>query len=272
MVKVYEGTPEQYTMDGYLVQNLNTAKNVIKKDWDFVFIVDGLERSGKSQFSFQCAKYCDPSFNIDRIAFTPDRFKELVLHSQRYQAIVYDEAFTGMSSRAAMSKVNRLLNQMMAEIGQKNLFIFITMPSFFDLDRYIGLHRSVALAHIYTGDGFERGFFSFYNREKKKILFLKGKKLYSYKEPTPNFYGRFTNHFVIDEEEYRKRKREALQHNEKIRDDDEFQEAVKWEIFNRVYDLEWLTVKQKCYLVGISVPYFFILQRERRAEAQKEDI
>jgi len=33
--------------DGYLLNNLQTAKEVIQKDWDMVFIIDGIEGSGK---------------------------------------------------------------------------------------------------------------------------------------------------------------------------------------------------------------------------------
>lgn len=34
MVKVFEGTDEEFSMDGYLHSNLTIAKEVIKKDWD----------------------------------------------------------------------------------------------------------------------------------------------------------------------------------------------------------------------------------------------
>jgi len=34
MVKVFEGTDEEYYMDGILRSNLDTAKKVVAKDWD----------------------------------------------------------------------------------------------------------------------------------------------------------------------------------------------------------------------------------------------
>jgi len=34
MVKVFQGTDEEFYMDGYLQTNLDTAKKVITKDWD----------------------------------------------------------------------------------------------------------------------------------------------------------------------------------------------------------------------------------------------
>lgn len=197
-------------MDGYLKSNYDTAKNVIKKDWDFVFLCDGTEGGGKSVITQQGATYCDPTFNVDRIAFTPEEFKECIRKAEKYQAVIYDEAYTGLSSRGTMSDINKTLVSMLAEIRQKNLFVWIVMPTFFDLDRYAAIWRSRALIHVYTAEGFERGYFAFYNIDRKKELYVNGKKYYSYSNPRPNFTGRFTNHYTVDEEEYRKRKLKAL--------------------------------------------------------------
>ena len=41
MVMVFEGTENQYSMDGYMKENLDLAKKVIKKDWDMLFVYDG---------------------------------------------------------------------------------------------------------------------------------------------------------------------------------------------------------------------------------------
>ena len=65
-------------MDGYLRQNLTVAKDIVKKDWDMVFCVDGYEGSGKSVLAQQCAMFCDETFNIDRICFTPDGFVKAI--------------------------------------------------------------------------------------------------------------------------------------------------------------------------------------------------
>jgi len=207
MVKV---TDQDYYMDGFLQSNLDTAIKVSKKDWDMVFIIDGSEGSGKSILAMQCAYYCDNTFNADREAYSPDEFKERIIKAKQYNAVVYDEAMTGLSSRSAMSNVNKALVSMLAEIRQKNLFVFIVLPTFFDLDKYAALWRSRALLHVYTGDDFKRGYFAFYNVEKKKDLYINGKKYYSYGKPRPNFIGRFTNHYTISEDDYRAKKRASL--------------------------------------------------------------
>jgi hypothetical protein len=197
-------------IDGYLKSNYDIAKDVIKKDWDMIFAVDGAEGSGKSVLAMQGAYYLDNTFNIDRVCFTPDEFKNAVGKAKKYQAIVYDEAMKGLNSRQALFLINITLIHMLAEIRQKNLFIFIVLPCFFELDKYVAIWRSRALLHVYTGKNFERGRFAFFNYDKKKKLYVSGKKTYSYSKPPANFIGKFTNYYPIDEKEYRKRKHSSL--------------------------------------------------------------
>ena len=252
-----------YYMDGYLEQNLSTAKSVVKKDWDMVFCVDGPERSGKSTIAQQMAYFCDSTFNLDRITFTPEEFKKCILSAEPYQSVIYDEAFTGLSSRAAMSQVNRTLTSMMAEIGQKNLFVFVVMPTFFDLDKYVAIWRSRGLIHVYTGDNFARGFFAFYNTDRKKELYINGKKFYSYKLPKPNFTGRFTGAYVVDDAAYRKKKKGALTDREKVKADKEIKQKVEDSLFVRLAELQEKvphTVKMKILGMPQST-YFWKLKR-----------
>ncbi len=201
-------------MDGYLKKNLDEAKRVIKKDWDMVMCVDGYEGAGKSVLAQQAALYCDPTFNVDRCCFTPEEFIHQINKSKPYQAVVFDEAYGGMSSRAALSEVNRSLMAVLAEIRQKNLFVFIVLPCFFELDKYAAVWRARALLHVYTGAGFERGRFSFYNQERKKVLYALGKKFFSYSRPPPNFIGTFNKGYAVDEVAYREKKLNALKARE----------------------------------------------------------
>ena len=196
-----------------LAQNLDFCKNAIKKDWDMPFIIDGIEGSGKSSLAQQCAKYCDDTFDMnsfDRLAFTPEQFSSRILTAEKYTAIIYDEAYTGMASRGAMSEINKYMVSILAEIRQKNLFVFMVLPCFFELDRYPAIWRSRALLHTYTDDQWQRGRFAFYNHQKKKTLYIMGKKFYSYAKPAPNFLGTFNSGWVLNPEEYHQKKLEAL--------------------------------------------------------------
>lgn len=246
MVKVFNGTPYEYYMDGYLKSNLDIAKSAIKKDWDMVFVIDGAEGAGKSVKAMQGAFYCDPTLTNENITFSPKQFRQAITNSDQYQAVVYDEAYTGLSSRATMSLINRTLVSMLAEIRQRNLFVFVVMPCFFDLDKYVALWRSRALIHVYTAENFARGYFAFYNVERKKQLYIHGKKYYSYAKPKPNFYGRFTNYYPVDEKAYRLNKRNALVARERKVEEAEIKREFEDMMFNRLMEIEeGLTHEQK---------------------------
>ena len=262
MSEVVEINGIRIYMDGFLKQNLDLAKTVIKKDWDMVFLYDGYEGGGKSVKAMQDAFYCDSTLNLDRIVFTPYEFRKSVIAAKKYEAIVYDEAYTGLSSRATMSQINRALVSMLAEIRQKNLFVFVVMPTFFDLDKYVALWRSRALIHVYTGKNFQRGLFGFYNIDKKKDLYINGKKFYSYGKPKANFTGRFTNTYVVDEVAYRKKKKESLVAREKKKEEEEIKRQVNDAMFIRIMDLSdksrqkvpnWILAET----LGISETHFY---------------
>lgn len=209
---VYNVCGKNFFMDGYLVAGLEFAKKKVKKDFDMIFLVDGEEGAGKSVFAQQCAGYVDPSFNIDRICFTPEQFLDVVSHCDKYQAVVYDEAITGLFSRETMTELNRSIVKVLATIRQKNLFVFIVLPCFFDLDKNIAIWRSKALFHVYLGkDKMQRGRFACFNDIKKKDLYVLGKKMYCYAKPSANYIANFSSAYVVDEEEYRKRKYDAFQ-------------------------------------------------------------
>lgn len=269
-MKVYEGSDKEFYMDGYLKTNLDTAKEVIKKDWDMVIAVDGMEGSGKSVFCQQMALYCDPTFNIDRIVFTPDELRKAITTAEKYQAIVYDEGYTGLNSRATMSLINRTLVSMLAEIRQRNLFVFVVMPCFFDLDKYAALWRSRALLHVYTGKDFQRGFFAFYNVDKKKFLYMSGKKYYTYGKPKPNFIGRFTNHYTVDEEEYRKKKAKSLLEREKKREEATLKKEVEEELMERVMamDDKKMTHAMKMKILAMPHSTYFLKLRQMKERGE----
>jgi hypothetical protein len=270
MVKVFVGTAHEFYMDGILQQNLDTAKKVITEDWDMVFVYDGPEGSGKSVKCMQDAYYCDPSPSLlDRYCFSAYQFRKVVHEATKYQAVVYDEAHAGLNARAAMSYINRALVSMLTEIRQKNLFVFIVLPTFFDLDRYVALWRSRALVHVYTKNNFERGYFAFYNSQRKKDLYMQGKKLYSYRQPKPNFIGRFLNTYPLDEKKYRQLKRDSLMKSEKSSEDAEMIKRMQEMLWDRLMEIgDDITNKTKAKLLHISEMTFYRWMNEWKMKGE----
>ena len=212
---VKQGKVSHY-VDGYLYRNLIFAKGLLRKDWDFCILIDGIEGSGKSIFGQLVAWVLDSTICLDRIVFTPKEFKEAVIKAEKFEAIIYDEAFGGLASRASLSEVNLSLVQMLAQVRQKNLCLIIIMPCLWELDRYAAVWRSRMLLHCYTGKKWERGYFGFYSYEKKKELYFMGKKSFRY-SVRPDFRGRFTGGYLVPEDAYRAKKFGALAGAEKGR-------------------------------------------------------
>lgn len=272
-MKVFEGTDKEYYMDGYLSENLNTAKDKIKSDWDMVFTVDGAEGSGKSVLTLQMAYYCDPSDDlIERTCFNAFQFRKVIKNAKPFQAVIYDEAHAGLNSRAAMSFINRALVSMLTEIRQKNLFVFIVLPTFFDLDRYVALWRSRALIHVYTSGSFERGYFAFYNSDKKKDLYLQGKKLYQYNVCHPNFTGRFTNYYTVDQKKYRALKADSLKKSESGGDDAELKKAFTEMLWKRLLKIgDRITNQTKADLLCVGIATYYRWMEEWKATHEETE-
>lgn len=221
----YEST---YSMSIRLKRNLddNVIPSLHSKDKDYVIVVDGREGSGKSTFAMQLGKYVDPSLDLSRVVFSPEDFREAILRAKKGECIIYDEAFTGFSSRASLSPVNKVLVSLAMQMRQKNLFILIVLPTIFLLDKYMALFRANSLIHVHETKGkrgkpSRRGYFRLYNYEKKKKLILGGSKTMSYhvKGLHTKFRGRFYGKFALGgpevEAKYRKYKEEALANSEK---------------------------------------------------------
>jgi len=205
-----------YAISHHLRPKWDSLKDggLIKQDDDKVYIVDGRERSGKSTFTFQQAKYLDPTFNVDRVCFTPEEFLKQIREAPSGSCVIFDEAFRGLSSKGSQSKINKMIVQAMMEMGQRNLIIFIVLPTFFLLELYAAVLRSNALFHVYKDKKGKR-VYKTYNYQKKSVLYNYGKKKgFSYTVPKISVKatgGKFFNIYSINEKAYRKKKLESLE-------------------------------------------------------------
>ena len=175
------------------------------------FLSNGLlvHNSGKSVMAQQIAKFLDPSLTLDRICMTGEDFLRKIDIAEKGQAVIMDEAYKDLDSAQSQKRMQGVLKHAMAEMGQKNLFVIVVLPSFFELSKYVAIHRSVALVHVYTGKNLERGYFTFFGKKKKQRMYIRGKKYMAYCEKA-DFWGRFAGKYVVDEVAYRKKKLEAL--------------------------------------------------------------
>ena len=208
----------------YNMWKKNSLAEMKRRNSDRLYIVDGRERMGKSLFTFQQAAVLDdkmfssPQEFISRICFTPEEFLEAVKNTYN-GVVVFDEAFRGFSSRAALSKVNRKLIQATMEMGQNNNIVFIVLPSFFILDWYIALQRSNGLFNIREEKKTGKRYFSLYNIKDKNVIYQEGvRKGWAYTRNSP-FKGYYPKTFpggVEFERAYLEKKRRSFQELEKL--------------------------------------------------------
>ena len=194
--------------------SLNLAYHkVITGDQDRVYVITGREGSGKSTLALAIGYRLDPNLSLKNVVFNSKDFEDRVRKAKKHEVIIFDECFNGLSSKAALSKENRNLVRLLMECRQRNLFIFLVLPSFFLLEKYAAIFRSTALFHIAASKkNFKQRFYKVYNYEKKKYLFLVGKKDMSYYKPKiirkHPCYGKFPP--TIDRNQYIKKKEDSF--------------------------------------------------------------
>lgn len=224
------GKKPGFLMETALKQNLDILLMNIQDDWDFTIIISGTGqvRVGKSLLGAQIAAYVadvmsrkyktNATFTLARnYAF---RGLELIEKghflgtNNMFSPLVYDEAGADLEGKKVLRTTTTQVLDYYRECGQYNLFNILVMPEFFDVPRGVALSRSIFLLNVYytaNKDGkFQRGYFNFYSRPKKKRLFLRGKKDLNYGAATYDFHGRFYKFYPFDEQEYRELKRKAL--------------------------------------------------------------
>jgi len=119
-------------IDPIIAKELDKVKKaVIKKDRDYVMVIDGEEGCGKSVLAMQIAAYLDPKFNLDCVVFNADQFMKTIREIRKYACVVLDEAYNASNSRASLSQVNRAMLGVATEMRQRNLFTIMVIPSFF---------------------------------------------------------------------------------------------------------------------------------------------
>jgi hypothetical protein len=238
-------------MDEYLAINLMGIPDYLKHSYDVVGIFSGhgKVRVGKSTLAQQVAYFLawliaggsmakeestgkwfvaskpitPVRFNVeDNVVFTPDdlqtKARELYNKYGRNQVIVYDEGRAGLDSSAAMTAINKAMQDFFQECGQYGHVILIVLPNFFKLHEDYAISRSIFLVDVFTNKRMERGFFNFYNEGQKENLYINGKKksgtASKYSGARPSFTGRFSPFLPLDKDMYEKAKQEAIKQKE----------------------------------------------------------
>lgn len=182
--------PCPLSFDRYLLETLQDSNKAIKKGWDIISLFVGYEGDGKTTLAVQCSLFWDYTFNIERIVFNAQQFEEVVDNCPKEASILWDEA-DDLSGNWS-SEIILAIKKKMKRIRRKRLKIILCTPTFHDLNKYFAISRTRFLVHIYA-KGLERGHFRAFGREKKKKLYIYGKKEMDLGCVNSDFHGRFPN-------------------------------------------------------------------------------
>lgn len=238
-------TDKQYYISNHLKNTLDSYCHNLKKDWDFVILVSGCGqvRVGKSVLAQQVAYYVaqkmNTPFDVSNMCFSSKELIEKAHKSPINSVLVYDEARNALDAKKTMRATTQELLDFFAECGQYNNVIILVLPDFFELNKGLALTRSRVLLDVYTknkkkfsNDGstvveFQRGYFRYFDFDKKRLLYLKGKERKNdYFCVKPLFHDRFNNIYTVDEKAYRHKKAETIKREVKDRKIDKFKMAM----------------------------------------------
>ena len=265
-----------FHMDDILKNQIDVLLKNITKDWDFTSIISGggEVRVGKSVLAMQIGAYWKEQMAKLHGIKVPFSVKENFVMDGRklievgnrlgqnfpYSPLIFDEAGADLEGKKVMTQLTQDVLDYYRECGQYNLLNILVLPEYFDLPKGIAMTRSICLLDVYyivdQDTIFQRGFFNFYSRRSKKKLYIKGKRELDYKAARYDFNGKFPNFYLLDEEEYRKLKQEALTKREsKRRNKFQLQRDACWFLLNK--EMGWTQTeigKRMEQLTGIYTP------------------
>lgn len=187
-----------------------------QKKWDNLIIIDGDERSGKTTLmkgmSYYYAYKTGCSFTLKNVFFDPEEMLDYAIDN-RGEIIVWDEAAFGGLSSQWQNKIQKKLNSMLMATGKYGHFYVFIIPSFFRLNRYLALDRSIGLLHVYSPDMLTRGYFTCFSKRQKTWIYNNNKKSETYGKDY-SFRGQFTKknieNNILDEKKYEAKKDAAI--------------------------------------------------------------
>jgi len=222
-------TPGRY-MSEYLHNNLKILAESIVNDMTFLGILfsSTLEvGTGKSVLAQQIGEAwveqvnklhgLNLTFTTKNIVFRPKDLIERAFKLPQYSIIILDE----WEDAHYWSELGMSLRQFFRKCRQLNLFMLIIIPNFFQLSPAYAISRSVFAIDVKFKEksNFERGTFDFYNFNKKKELYILGKRHYNYGAVSRNFPGTFLDGYTVGDKEYRDAKYQDMVRAEDDRKD-----------------------------------------------------
>ena len=261
-----------YYIDNNLKKELDSLQKFVDHNWDAVGFLVGYEGDGKTTLGMELCYYLDPNFSLTNIVFNPQQFEDAVDNLPHGSSILWDEADDLSSNWASEMMVS--IKRKFKRIRSRNMKILLCTPTFHDINKYFAIVRTRFLIHVYA-NGLQRGHFRFFGRDKKKYLYIKGKKYMDLSAEMSNFYGKFVNipkvGFPIDLEIYEEKKQIATDHLVAI----EKPKDVRIEIYSQF--MKWkkdkglkIPRKEQEVIFNVDMATLQRYDREKRLQATRD--
>jgi len=208
-----DGIPSRISIDQPIYNSLISAKERCKHGWDNVYILSALPGMGKSQFGIcTVAQILAKKNSSIYIEFDIDKFIDRCasVETESESVVILDEGHDGMNTgNVARADFQRMVNLLML-VRQKKLHIIIITQNFFDIAKSIAIFRSNLLFFITTTKKGKRGSVVVFDRQKKKALYLLGRKALNFQAVKGNYVSQFNKNDHCLPKNYIERKAKHL--------------------------------------------------------------
>lgn len=203
---------KQVPFSPVLYNNVLALRKLVENKFDSVFVVDGMEGSGKSELAKQMCIIYNNDFCEKDVVYTADQFNQWLKTAKKGDICLWDEfVFAGLSTDA-LSEIQKVLIKQFTVMRSRRLAIVLVIPYFFMLRKYFAVSRTRFLLHTYT-KGLKRGYVKFFGYTQKHLIYNYGQKTWLYSPKVkPTFSVEFDSWSdnYLDEALIEKKKQEAL--------------------------------------------------------------
>jgi len=211
--KEYTGCEKEIKIDGFRKKYLDQIKGDLKNDLDHVEIICGDVGTGKSTLGrLDCRYVSDEKFDPRTHVIRDERdIKRVIQGAKKGEAILIDEGSMIFSATETMTKKQKYAQLILDVVRQKNLLIVVCAPAIHRLSATLVIDRAKTASRTYIhSKNLKRGYFAFYGKSRKDMLYTLAKKNHGKVEGLKaKYHGEFPEEKTY-EEEYKRVKDETL--------------------------------------------------------------
>ena len=142
------------------------VRKAIKRHWDMVIVVDGMEGAGKSTLALHMKALYDGRYNLDHVLFDSKDLLDKMESAPSGSCIILDEAITSLYKRESLKEFQTRLVQAFSIIRARELFFILVLPNYWDLDSSL---RTRARYRFYVhAKRLSRGFVKVYLQKRNE--------------------------------------------------------------------------------------------------------